>query len=666
MRYHQKFLVLAGFLPAAFAAEIPVKQVILYKHGVGYFERAGALAAGETGRLDFKTGDMNDVLKSLTIEEKGGGKVTGVRYDSDQPLDRKLAEFPFKLTAQMALPQLLDQVKGARLELKTGGQTVAGAIAGARVSPATNSQPEKQEVTLLVDSGELRTFDLAAAGGVRFTDPELQQKFKDYLAALSASRAQDKRSVYIDSTDRASRQIAVSYMIPMPAWKSSYRLIFGAQPEPTLEGWAIVDNTTGDDWFNVRLALVSGRPISFISRLYEPKYIDRPVAELPEDRAQGPVVHEGALAGLGGGAPLEMAMRKAAPAPPPAARSMAMAANFAQEARADMPSSVAVETQTRELGDLFEYGFTNPVTVRKNESAMLPFLQQKVAARKLLIYSGESAQNPMSAAEITNSTAKTLDGGPITVFDGNAYGGEALMETLKAGDKRLISYGVDLGTRVTTKLDSKSSIVREIHLNRGLLTSRFAREDVKTYTVRNVDQKAKTLVIECPIRPRYTLLSPKAAETTANHYRFEVRLAAGATATLPVTEEYVFDSTTSVVNLTPDAIGSYTQNKVLSDAARKQLERIVEQKRRIAAADQEIARTTTDIAEVDRDQQRLRQNIDSLNRVAGQQEQVQKYAKQLADQESKLAQLRDQQSVARKQKAVLEAELNRLLETLSF
>src|SRR5205807_6358014 len=151
---------------------------------------------------------------------------------------------------------------------------------------------------------------------------------------------------------------------------------------------------------------------------------------------------------------------------------------------------------------------------RKNESAMLPFLQQKFAARKLLIYPDSSRPNPLSAAELTNGTGKTLDGGPITVYDAGAYAGEALVETVKAGDKRFISYAVDLGTRISTAFDSKGEVVRELHLRRGVLTTRVAAQETRTYTIKNVDAKSKTLIIEHPARPQYTLLERKPSEKT--------------------------------------------------------------------------------------------------------------------------------------------------------
>ncbi len=90
-------LVLAAIFGAAlFSADLPIREVILYKHGVGFFERSGDLKPGETARLDFKADDMNDVLKSLTITDRSGGKIDGVRYDASESPDKRLADFPLR------------------------------------------------------------------------------------------------------------------------------------------------------------------------------------------------------------------------------------------------------------------------------------------------------------------------------------------------------------------------------------------------------------------------------------------------------------------------------------------------------------------------------------------------------------------------------------------
>jgi len=660
---------------AAQAQELPVRQVILYKHGVGYFQRSGELPAGQTARLDFNASEMNDVLKSLTILERGGGRISGLRYDSSEPLEKKLAEYPFRLGERQPLSAVLDQLKGATIELRYGADTVRGQILSARVIPREENRPEAEQVSLLLDSGELRNFDLGSAASIRLVDPTLQTQFQAYLAALVSSRSKDKRSVYIDSTSTQARELIADYMIPMPVWKSSYRLIWGQGPDPMLEGWAIIDNTTGEDWTGVRLSLVSGRPISFISQLYEPRYIARPTAELPGDAAQRPVILGGAIAEPMPATLPGLEERPVLRERPLNARSLSgmaaaqeMAKNMAADRfeRDDLQSTVAAQAAAQELGELFEYRFSNPVTVRRNESAMLPFLQQTLTARRLLIYLDRGSVHAMNAAELTNSTGKTLDGGPITVYDANAYAGEALMETLKAGDKRLISYGVDLGTRVTTAFDSKADLVREVHLRRGVLTTRMAAVETKTYTIRNVDQEAKTLIIEHPVRPQYKLVGLTPKETTANSYRFEVALAAGAEVKFPVTEERVYETSTGVANITPDILVSYVQNRSLSDAARTQLQQILDRKRQIAAAQGEIERAEQEIRNLIQDQERLRQNINSLNRVAGQEQQVRAYSSQLAAQESQLVALRDRMAESQRRKVTLENELNMLIERMEF
>ena len=647
---------------------------MLYKHGVGFFERAGTLGAGESARLDFNAAEMNDVLKSLTIGTSGG-KITGLRYDSMDPLSHKLEEFPFQIGGG-GMPGMLDQLKGARVELKLGTETVAGTIVSARTFAATDKQPERDQLNLMLDSGEFRTVDLGAATGLRFPDTKLQQQFKDYLAALAAARSKEKRSVYIDSTDAKARDVTASYMIPAPVWKSSYRLIFGdkaGDKAPMLEGWAIVDNTTGEDWTKVQLSLVSGRPISFVSQLYAPKYVNRPSAELPDDSAAQAVVHSGAfeeqkaVAGVGGIQP-PGAVCKAAEGSAPAAAAAPMAAMSTGSLDANLvaPSAIEASAVGRELGDLFEYRIAQPVTIRKNESAMLPFLQQSIEGRKLLIYSNHGSQHPTNAAELSNTSGKTLDGGPITVYDAGAYAGEALMETLKAGDKRLISYAVDLGTRITEAFGSKAAMIREIHANRGLVTTKYAAEETRTYTVRNVDQKAKTLIIEHPVRADYTLLSQKPKEKTATNYRFELPLAAGATQEFAVNEERVYEQSIAVTNLTPDILLSYVQNRSLSDAGRRQLQRVADQKRQIVENERALQDVDAQMRVSTADEDRIRRNIQSLNNVAGQQQQVQTYARQLDTQEQQLASLRDKQAELQKKKSALQGELDKLVDALTF
>jgi hypothetical protein len=655
------------------AAELPVKRVVLYKHGIGFFERQGQIPAGESAEFLFKADEMNDVLKSLTVTS-AGAPVAGVRYDSSDPLSKKLGDFPFHIGEAQPLSRLLDQFKGSRIHLRMTGGDIEGTIISSLATPATNEQPERHQLVLLMDNGEMRNVDPGAAAALSFVDPKIQQQFRDYLMLVAGSRNLDKRRVTIESAATQARSLVARYVVPTPVWKSSYRLVFDEQTNPLIEGWAIVDNTTGEDWTGVTLSLVSGMPVSFITQLYEPRYVSRPIAELPGDRAQRPIIHAGAVGGVM--AP-ESQVAAASPAPAEFAKAMArrdqsamMEMRSADEAvrlEQEMPlsSTLAAGAAAGDLGDLFEYRIDRPVTVRQGESAMLPFLQQRINGRKLLIFSESyGSQHPLNAVELTNSSSNTLDGGAVTIFDAGAYAGEALFETIKSGDKRLVSYAVDLGARITTAFDSSSKMLRDFTLRRGVLTFRQSVKEVRTYTIHNVDQKEKTVIIERPVRPGYDVIEPKPTEKTADSQRYEVKVAAGATAKFPVTEERVITQAFAITNLTDDQLLTYVQNTELNEAGRAKLQQIADLKRQIAVADQETQRLEQQIQERSQDQDRLRRNISSLNSVAGQQQQVQEYAKQLSAQEVEMAGMRDRQAEVRRQRDDLQQKLNALIETL--
>jgi predicted transcriptional regulator len=421
------------------------------------------------------------------------------------------------------------------------------------------------------------------------------------------------------------------------------------------------------------MALVSGKPISFITELYSPRYIQRMMAELPEERAQAPMLYQGSVTTSNGSVSVTAAAPMAGLAgglidgQPQADR----AQHFAMlkprvKSKAISESALAEMASTNELADLFEYHIAQPVTIKKNESAMLPFLQDKIKARKVEIYSDESSAHPLNAAELVNSTTKTLDGGPITVYDGGGYVGEALVETVKANDKRLISYGVDLGTRITNKIDSEEREEREIHLARGVLNIRAATVKETSYSINNLDAKAKTLIIEHPLNGEFQVLNQKPSETTATARRFEMKLAPSATVSFPVIEEKVEMETQGIANLSPDVLVQYVGNKHLSEAGRRDIGQIVELKRQMVANGSDAQATKGRIDSISQDEERVRKNLQSFNSVSGQQELVQKYAAELAQLERQIAGLRDHQSELTTQQVELQATLDDRMEKMAF
>ncbi len=646
------------------AADLPIRRIMLYKHGVGYFERSGNPAGGDVV-LEFKASEMNDVLKSLTLLDRSGGRVSGVTYESSDPIDKQLQNFGFSLPADAGLPEILAQFHGARIAVRNPSAADAvGVIVGAR--RITQEKSEQQVLTLLLDGGEIRSVPLTEATSLKLEDPRRQSDLASYLGIIAGMQHHDLRTLHIHPG--TTRDLTVGYVIEAPVWKTSYRLAFHTAKERAgsalLQGWAIVDNPTNEDWKDVELSLVSGLPISFTQNLYDPHYMRRPNVPLPFEMAVGPQVYEGAMKDK----KAEVASTpSAAPAMPMAALRDAEVNRFQNmqmrpgvvggiagggggRGRSDgidlpvngrnltqvMEESVAVGAQGMELGDLFEYRIDKRLDILKHQSAMIPVIQEDVKAERVLLYDSASGRaNPFDGVLLTNSSKITLDGGSITVLDGDRYLGEALIENLKPGDGRPVAFAVDLGTRITTAFDSSSDHITSVKVHRGTITTTQKTVQVQTYTVRNTGDSARPLIIQHPVRQGWKLSSGTASpeETTAQHYRFRLALPAKETVKLAVSEEMEFPTVTQVNNLNSDLIATYIRNKALSAEAAEKLRGIVALKDRLAATQAKITARQQEINELSSDQSRLRQNINELRGLPGQQDQVNRYAAKLSDQE---------------------------------
>ena len=329
-------------------------------------------------------------------------------------------------------------------------------------------------------------------------------------------------------------------------------------------------------------------------------------------------------------------------------------------------STVVADTETQEFGELFEYRFGQPASVKAGESLLLPFVQQKISARQVYIWNQSEGAHPQRAAELKNTTGKTLDGGPVTVYAPEGYTGESLLSTLKAGDKRFITFAIDLGSKVTTKFDTSAEVVRSVKAEHGVITTRTAVEQRTTYTISNVDAKEKALLISHPVDGNLTLISPKPEEKTAERYLFAATVPASGTTSLTVAEERPLEESISISSMPADQIVTWIGARKISPEAKKKLEAIVSKKNEAADAALEVQRLEKKLTTGESDENRLRMNIQTLRGVAGQQDQVSNYATQLAKKENEIQDERARLDDARKKQAALEDELATLVENLSF
>ena len=674
------FLTVAAF--SLHAAELPVSRVVLYKNGLALFERSGEVKPGEAVRLEFKKSEMDDVLKTLVLDSTGSA-VTNLRYQLDEPLETRLGQIGLTIKPGVTLAGLLDQLRGAKVSLASASGAIEGTIVSGRMAQHAQ-QAQKQELTVLTTGGELRVIDLDGVSAVKLSDDRLQKRLTEALGAYEQAQSQERKSLWVDTGGKGGNLLA-RYLAPAPAWKSTYRLAFldkpGDKNEAMLEGWAIVENTSESDWKNVQLTVVSGRPISFISKLYEPKYVQRQSLELAETENALPTEYAAsvgtgqappppavaAMATRSGGIQQleQMGMLQSAPAARFKAQTQTKAMDSVRQLQ--LANSVIVaDTETQEYGELFEYRFGQPASVKAGESLMLPFVQQKISARQVYIWNQSEGAHPQRAAELKNTTGKTLDGGPVTVYAPEGYTGESLLSTLKAGDKRFITFAIDLGTKVTTKFDTSSEVVRSVKAERGIVTMKSVMERHTTYTMSNVDAKEKALLISHAVQAELALLSPKPQEKTAERYLFAATVPASGSASLTVAEEQPLQESISISSMASEQILAWINARKITADARKKLETIVAKKRENTAATTDIQRLEKRLASIEADENRLRSSIQALNGVAGQQDQVQRYATDLSKKENEIQDLHARLDEARTKQAALEAELASLVENLSF
>ncbi len=680
-------------------SELPVRRVVLYKNGVGYFEHAGRVTGNQAVTIDFTSSQLDDALQSLTALDLGGGRIAGVGYNSTTPLEQQLKNIPLGLDDQPSTEDLYGSLRGARVEVSGAG---AATVSGRVVSYEKRSQKttagdtvERAFLTIVSDAGAVRTFELSGTTSVRVLDGGLRRDLDEYLALLASTQSQQVRHLTLQAQGTGTRDIRVSYISEVPVWKSTYRIVFpdsGPSSTPAsgsetaiLQGWAVVDNTVGSDWNNVQLSLVAGAPQSFIEPLSQPIYTQRPEVPVPEAANIAPVTHEGAL--------------EAPPPPPPPVASAtesvtvngaAMASPQQEKQRqfdrvqqfarsspgvgrgvgsgsgggyggGTYHNAVQDETasaNSAKFDDFFEYTLAQPVTIHKNESALVPVLQTNVQAERVTLYNASNPV-PLRALWLTNSGNSTLDRGSFSIFDHGEFAGEGLTDTIHAGEKRLLSYAVDQAVHVSTEGRVNSSHLRHITVHDGYLIERNEELREVTYVVHNAATDARTVLVEHPVQNGWKLTSDvKPVETTASLYRFSVATQPGETVRLHVGEAYTGASRWQLTNLPDDQLQVILSGQGNRAAVEKALAPVLAARAKVHDLDTQIDAKQKDIDRLAEDQKRLHDNLAGLKDSPEERALARRYAGEMNTDEDQLQSLRKDQADLEQQRKTAQQALD--------
>ncbi|HUE72927.1 MAG TPA: hypothetical protein VMP01_18725 [Pirellulaceae bacterium] len=646
---------------------LPLKRVVLFSSSVGFFEHGGQIVGNQQVEFSFKTADINDLLKSMVVQDRDGGLIKAVNYGSPEPLTRTLRTLAVDLTDSPTLAEIFQQLRGQEVELKTP-QLLTGIIVGVEVRQLPRGEDKVAEVEVLHvrTKDGLQSVRLESIEQTRFLSEKVDREFQLALELLAGERAADLKTVKLDCQGAGKRNVAVGYIQEAAVWKTSYRLVLSDGKQPFLQGWAIVENTSLQDWNDVELTLVSGRPISFVMDLYQPLFMSRPLVT-PERHASlmprtydqdlaardGEFAEAGRVAGrrsrqdsggaLGGGGLFGGGGFGGGEGGDPQ-RPNVISVIPVQDAM-DLKQGVQSAAAGQDVGELFRYAIKTPVTLPRNESAMLPIVNEEVQGEKVAIYNPSvHAKHPLSGLKLTNSTDLHLLQGPITLFDGNEYAGDARIEDVPPGSTRLVSYALDLETEIVSEVKPEQQTIVALSVSKGGLHIKQKGMKSAHYTIKNSGSKTKTVLIERPVDPAWTIVSPEPAEKTRSLYRFAAKAEPGQPESLVIAQERDLAETLLLANVGTADIEIYLRAAAASPALKKVFEELIRRKSALAALAEQRDLIERHIATLASDQERVRQNLRALNGLVTQGsnkttsgELTQRYLKMLADTEDELA-----------------------------
>jgi hypothetical protein len=680
------------------SADVPIRAITLYRSGVGSFERQGMISGEKTVELRFETEQINDILKSMVLLDLDGGKIGGVSYGSKEPLERRLKSFGVDISDSPTISQLFSKLRGARVSIVSTVGSHEGSILGVEARPMVEAVGDKggvvvqTEVLNLLTSTGVVSIPIPKISTFSLADKGLQDELNRALAAVAEHREDRLKSVDIRFVGAEKpRRVVVAYVTEMPVWKTSYRLVLPESAKdgkdsgkPTLQGWAIVENTTDADWKDVRLSLASGRPVSFTMDLYEPIFAPRPMLPVPVMGGIMPRVYEAArrmraedkyAAQMGAGGSMAKAAEMVASQMnfTEATRergSLAFDSDMAPGAAPTSPppgaySDYAATSQAAagEVGEQFMYTLDAPVTIERQRSAMLPILAAGITGRRVSIYNANDlAKHPMRGVQLKNDSGLHLMPGPIAVYDGNSYAGDAQIPHTSRSQDRLLAYALDIDVSASRDVKESGAVVK-LRVVDGLLEQKVKQERTTTYEFNNYDSaRGRMVLVEHPKSPEWELIEPKKpSEGTDNLYRFEAPIEASKDTKLTVKEERVSFSSIAVTGIDMPTLLAYAKDGKASPAVVDAVKKAAELQSKINTLQSELSRLKEERDEIARDQSRIR---DNMSRIDHNSELYGRYMKKLNEQETRLEQLVGQTDDTEKKLDAATRELNDYLRGL--
>ncbi|NHJ21834.1 MAG: hypothetical protein EAX91_12885 [Candidatus Lokiarchaeota archaeon] len=647
-------------------SKLNVKKVIIFKHGVSYYILEGTVKGTDTFELEFKIDEMDDVLKSLfVLDTSEKGYISSISYDAALDTSQLLKSIMLNIPDKDSFSSLITQIKGANINLIiTGGKTMSGKIMGIEEFEKLSKDEKIVEklLILLQDNEVISKINFSEIKSFDIMNEDIKKDLKFFLDTVISGKKKDAKKIVINcesgGNDDVERVIFVYYIRESPIWKTSYRLIMSKEQaieeKCLLSGWSLIENTTNQDWEDVELSLVAGMPVSFKYEFYRPIFIQRPVIQPPKVLTVKPTEIEEAIEmekykeyAMAEMEPSVMskkakAVRRGAPSPAPSG-ALAFGSTggmMSDEALLDKVKS-QTKIQTKDLGELFEYNISNPVSIKRKQSALVPILTESIKARRVLLYNKtEYDKNPNACLEITNNTNLTLERGPVTIIYDDNLAGEAIIPFLNKEDTRLLNYAVEQAVLVTHEAKSESLNVHKITIGSGYSYEYYYTNQTTTYKINNKTNEEKELYLDHPKTYGYKFIEkPIEPEETPNFWRFKITLKPKEAITFKLKEQREDYTSYYIRNWSKGDIlkrvGFYVKQKFINENLETQLKEIAELIQTLNDKTNMRDKLYEERDLMSEEQSRLRENIAVLGDDTQSMALKERYVKKLNDQESR-------------------------------
>ncbi len=475
-------------------------QVIIYSNGIADFQRGYVVKTNAPKHISIpvRQDHLADVLASFNVY----GNVTLESPPTFRPSNE--LEGNISLEPQRVLEDITTKLSGARISLERASGSLEGTLLGLhQEQEADGGEPFQVKSLVVLTSAGVRRCLLREIQSFQFLDEDVQTEINKALQRNYQRIKPNSTFVELElSTQEDESDAVVQYSIPAAAWKISYRLRLAEDKSTELQGFAIVDNNTDEDWVDFHVSVVTGEPITFSTDLADSKSPQRKHVNLVSETALGAVEVE---VERGGTTDFDEGILAAAFESPTVGASAtgkfrggAARSKQPLAKRAGVQPAKVAQTEVEEVGDFSIFHSDSAVSIPAKRSTVIPVFQVAVDDVKSVLHykHANHAERPYRSVDFTNQTDFSLGRGVCTVFEDAAYAGNCILPPLKPGESRLLPHALETGVSVFRGIKRQRNKVVALRLSEGSCYTSTRQQRETHYRIKNLRDQAYKLVLD--------------------------------------------------------------------------------------------------------------------------------------------------------------------------